>query len=274
VKHFCNIGNAIPYIQDIEIINAFLNGVSDIKTVEEIAMKKSKTVADLLTVADTCIEASEAWAWLLESRGKGPSNKKQDDREVNTTNRGDRRDRGYCGKQSSNQKKKRTFHRPIDGEKWCEIHRTSGHDLKECKTFLNQKKMPPPTAPAPQDARQGEHHRANPRDDDEQMGENNVIFGGSMSIVSMTQGKKLEREISLAQCIKPGRRMRWSGVDISFGPQDHLEIELSNQNLSFMVKLPIGWHKVAKMLIDNGASLNLIMRKSFIEMGLNMKDLT
>jgi hypothetical protein len=134
--------------------------------------------------------------------------------------------------------------------------------------------MPPPTAPAPQDARQGEHHRANPRDDDEQMGENNVIFGGSMSIVSMTQGKKLEREISLAQCIKPGRRMRWSGVDISFRPQDHLEIELSNQNLSFMVKLPIGRHKVAKTLIDNGASLNLIMRKSFIEMGLNMKDLT
>jgi hypothetical protein len=62
VKHFCNIGNDIPYIQDIEIINAFLNGVSDIKTVEEIAMKKPKTVADLLTVADTCIEASEAWA--------------------------------------------------------------------------------------------------------------------------------------------------------------------------------------------------------------------
>jgi hypothetical protein len=31
---------------------------------------------------------------------------------------------------------------------------------------------------------------------------------------------------------------------------------------------------VAKTLIDNGASLNLIMRKTFIEMGLNLKDLT
>jgi hypothetical protein len=41
-----------------------------------------------------------------------------------------------------------------------------------------------------------------------------------------------------------------------------------------MVKLPIGRHKVAKILIDNGASLNLIMRKTFIEMGLNLKDLT
>jgi hypothetical protein len=37
VKHFCNL-----------------------KTVEEIAMKKPKTVTDLLTVADVCIEASES----------------------------------------------------------------------------------------------------------------------------------------------------------------------------------------------------------------------
>jgi hypothetical protein len=40
-----------------------------------------------------------------------------------------------------------------------------------------------------------------------------------------------------------------------------------------MVKLPIGRHKVAKTLIDNGALVNLIMRKTFIEMGLNLKDL-
>jgi hypothetical protein len=62
VKHFCNTKNDIPYIQDIKIINAFHNGVSDIKIVEEIAMKKPKTVADLLTVVDVCIDASEARA--------------------------------------------------------------------------------------------------------------------------------------------------------------------------------------------------------------------
>jgi hypothetical protein len=60
VKHFCNAKNATLYIQDIEIINAFHNGVSNIKTVEEIAMKKPKIVGDLLVVADMCIEASEA----------------------------------------------------------------------------------------------------------------------------------------------------------------------------------------------------------------------
>jgi hypothetical protein len=78
VKCFCNTRNVILYIQDIEIINAFRDRVSNIKIVEEIAMKKPKTVADLFTLADVCIEASEAWARLLESRGKVPSKKKDD----------------------------------------------------------------------------------------------------------------------------------------------------------------------------------------------------
>jgi hypothetical protein len=50
------------------------------------------------------------------------------------------------------------------------------------------------------------------------MGEINMIFGGSIFITLKTQGKKLEREISLAQCIESVRMMRWSDVDISFGP--------------------------------------------------------
>jgi hypothetical protein len=84
VKCFCNAKKVIPHIQDIEIMNVFRDGVSDIKTVEEIAMNKPKMVADLLTVTDICIEASKAQAQLLESRGNGPSRKKED-REVNTT---------------------------------------------------------------------------------------------------------------------------------------------------------------------------------------------
>jgi hypothetical protein len=116
VKCFCNARNAIPYIQDIEIINAFCDGVSDVKTMEEIAMKKPKMVDDLLAVVDVCIEASEARARLLESRGKGPS-KKKEDWEVNTVDRRDHKDRGYCGKQSSDQKEKRSFQRPNDVEK-------------------------------------------------------------------------------------------------------------------------------------------------------------
>jgi hypothetical protein len=91
VKHLYNVRNAVPYIQDIEIINAFHNTVSDIKTTEEIAMKKSKIVADLLVVADVCIEASEVQARLLKTQGKGTSRKKKD-YEINTADWGDRKD--------------------------------------------------------------------------------------------------------------------------------------------------------------------------------------
>jgi hypothetical protein len=72
------------------------------------------------------------------------------------------------------------------------------------------------------------------------MDEINMIFRGSLSITSKTQGKKLKREISLAQHIKSERRMNWSNIGISFRPEDHLEIELSNRNVPFMVKLPNG----------------------------------
>jgi hypothetical protein len=86
--------------------------------------------------------------------------------------------------------KKRQFHRPIDVEKWCEIHHTIRHDLEECKTFLNRKKMPP-QAPVAQEPHRGEHRRAD-LDNEDRMGEINVIFRGSMSITSKTQRKKHE----------------------------------------------------------------------------------
>jgi hypothetical protein len=106
------------------------------------------------------------------------------------------------------------------------------------------------------------------------MVEINVIFGGSMTIISKTQGKKLQREISLAQQIEPRRWMRWSDDYISFGPEDHPDTELSERNLPLVVKILIERHKMTKTLIDSGASLNLMMRKTFIEMGIKLSDLT
>jgi hypothetical protein len=69
VKCFCNTRNVIPYIQDIEIINTFHDSVNDVKTVEEIIMKKTKMAADLLPVVDTSIEFSKARAQLHSTSG-------------------------------------------------------------------------------------------------------------------------------------------------------------------------------------------------------------
>jgi hypothetical protein len=68
--------------------------------------------------------------------------------------------------------------------------------------------------------------------------------------------------------------MRWSDDYISFGPEDHPDTELSERNLPLVVKILIERHKMTKTLIDNGASLNLMMRKTFIEMGIKLSDLT
>jgi hypothetical protein len=54
--------------------------------------------------------------------------------------------------QSSDQKEKRPFWHLNDAEKWCEIHHTARHDLEQCKTFLDCKKMSPPIAPVPEEA--------------------------------------------------------------------------------------------------------------------------
>jgi hypothetical protein len=68
--------------------------------------------------------------------------------------------------------------------------------------------------------------------------------------------------------------MKWSDDYITFGLEDHPITELSERNLSLVVKILIGRHNVAKTLIDSGASLNLILRKTFIEMDLELSDLT
>jgi hypothetical protein len=69
--------------------------------VEKITMKKPKTVANMLTVVDVCIEASEAQAQLLETRGTGTSRKKED-REINTADRAIARTEGTVDTMASN----------------------------------------------------------------------------------------------------------------------------------------------------------------------------
>jgi hypothetical protein len=96
--------------------------------------------------------------------------------------------------------------------------------------------------PAPQVAQEPcrREHRRTDINNEDQMDEINMIFRGSLSITLKTQGKKLERDMNLAQRVGSNRKLKCSEVDISFGPEDHPTTELSNQNLPFVVKLLIG----------------------------------
>jgi Ni/Co efflux regulator RcnB len=160
--------------------------------VEEITIKKTKMMANLLTVADVCIEASEAQARLLESRNKGsPRKKQQDDREVNTADHGDHGNRENHQQQPAEQKEKMLFRRPDDVEKWYEIHRTVRHDLEECKTFLDRKKMPAPQVA--QEPHRGEHRQANTNNED-QIDKINEILAAAYLSPQRHMGKRLKEK--------------------------------------------------------------------------------
>jgi hypothetical protein len=133
--------------------------VTDIKTIEEISMKKPNPVVDLLAIAYECIKASMVRARLLHVQNKRSLKKKQqEDCDVNIVDRENWKE--------PEQKERRSFRCPTDAKKWCEIHRTSGHDLEECGTYLNHKKKEDESvAPEPH---RGNHCLAN-SDNDEQL---------------------------------------------------------------------------------------------------------
>jgi hypothetical protein len=229
--------------RDIRATNHREDGISNIKTVEEIAMKKPNIMANLLVVADECNKASKAHARPLDHKGKG-SKKKQEDREVDTI--------GHKDLDRFDQKFKCTFWRPTNAKKWCKIHRMIDLDLEECKIYQNHNKMDPeyPAKNAQVEQCRGEHRHAQD-DDEEWFGDINMILSGSLVIASKAHGKKLKCKINLAQQLDPGRRLKWSEMEITFGPDNHLKIELTNRNLPLVAKIPINKFNVAKTLIDN-----------------------
>lgn len=78
--------NVIPNIQEIKVINACCDGVTDVTTIERVAIMKSKTMAQLLAITNECVEVSEARYHLEKGKGK----KKHKDQEVHAM--------GFCGK--------------------------------------------------------------------------------------------------------------------------------------------------------------------------------
>ena len=88
----------------------------------------------------------------------------------------------------------------------------------------------------------------------------NIVFGGSEARPSKIVYMKLEREVLTTALTT--RRLEWWQQAITFGPKDHPNTELSYKNVSFVVKIPICQHNVAKTLLDSGSTLNLLMKNT------------
>ena len=68
MTRFYKVRNEITEIEDIEVILAFKDAIRDVKTVEMVAERKPKTVAELLSVAEQCVEMAEARSRLEPPR--------------------------------------------------------------------------------------------------------------------------------------------------------------------------------------------------------------
>jgi hypothetical protein len=110
------------------------------------------------------------------------------------------------------------FRHSANAKKWCEIHHTSGHDLEECRTYLDRKKKEDePMAPEPQ---RGDRRGPTPTTMNSSM-KSMSSSGAACQSPPRPKEKKLEQKINLAHQIVPGRRMKWSDTNISFRPEDH-----------------------------------------------------
>ena len=83
---FCKVRNEITEINDIDVIITFKDAVRDVKTIEMLALKKPKTVAELLGIAEQCVEMAEARA-RLEPQKKSTRKEKSHVWEVANTGR-------------------------------------------------------------------------------------------------------------------------------------------------------------------------------------------
>jgi hypothetical protein len=93
------------------------------------------------------------------------------------------------GSSHPQQKERRSFRRPVDAEKWCEIHQAIGHNLEECRMYLDRKKMLDKLAA--QEPRRRDHRRAANSDNNEQLGEININFGATYQLPPRVRGRSL-----------------------------------------------------------------------------------
>ncbi|XP_043817405.1 uncharacterized protein LOC122725051 [Manihot esculenta] len=168
-------------------------------------------------------------------------------------------------------------------DKYCQFHRTHGHDTNNCFQLIteierlikrghlkNFVKKPEGQRPQPNPAVQAPRRTgANPVNDGSS-GTINMIVGGTGGRMSR-RGKKRSREgeSSSAEVMQV---VVHSPTVITFSPEDAQGVQMPHDD-AFVVEAVIHNYRVKKILVDDGSKVNLLPYRVFQQMGIPKEQL-
>ncbi|XP_011069450.1 uncharacterized protein LOC105155274 [Sesamum indicum] len=143
--------------------------------------------------------------------------------------------------------------------KYCRFHHERGHDTEECYQLKDDIKRLERRAENGIVAGQNAQNNASVK------GVIHIIAEGSDTGYSRRARKKIELKVG---AIASRQIMNISQEsDITFGAQD-LKEKIGDDNDPMVIKMDIANFTVHKVLVDNGSSVDIILKKVLIKMGL------
>jgi hypothetical protein len=303
ISCFTKVQGTIPRISDASIITAFRQGVRDEKMLEKLATHDVETVPTLFALADKCARAAEGRAWHSVPQTKAARSDaiSRDDRKkknhgyerlqvaaptVAATARG----RGERNKRPQPQGSNNSL---------CHVHPNAHHGASECREIIrlvkrvSERRKQPSRGGTPPRHRPGKERVDNDEvaagdqelgyqspegdlkdvfardsdsgDDSDRREKLYVMYGGSWELTSRRNVKSLCREVlSVTPGVpKAAPHQRWRSTIISFGAPDCPNNMAGAGILPLITALVIANMRLHHVLIDGGASLNVISHAAF-----------
>ncbi|XP_074323931.1 uncharacterized protein LOC141660848 [Apium graveolens] len=174
-----------------------------------------------------------------------------------------------------------------DKNRYCRYHKYIGHDVDDCMQFkdeieylIRRRKFGHFT----KGEEAGGQKRDNDRRDDDRRGNNrdrnpqpqgpiiNMISGGP-TIAGTTRNSRKAYAIEVMSIVGEPSKCSKSELTLEFGDPDLEGLKFSQDNPLVITPI-IGNCLVMRVLVDNGASVDIIFHDTFIKMGYNDSQLT
>jgi hypothetical protein len=295
IQRFSQMRNKIPRISNEVVISALSTGVSDIKMREKLSVNDELTsVVRLFEIADRCAKAEEERLFVhnlpeaLPPKPKSKDPKRKESAVLvaepeHKQRRGDRseHDKGRRRRYYILHKKDthntddcwivRKFHEENGITKRRGSSRTHGKggsqgdrrddDRDEGCRRDGLSRADPEPLPLPPPA--NDHREENQGGYQELRGFAACLLGGAQAPLSNHHFKQLSREIAVAQPNAGNRLMKWSTSKIGFDEEDHSTSTKGVGTIPLLCTPTINNITVNRILIDEGAGLNIISVKVF-----------